>query len=168
MHGTKTSQPLKLDHRMFTEVHHGLQQTLSNMFGVEPKPQPFSVGRFTKTNGDISSVINLMQEKAEGLLILTFPRSTIVPVFSRLYQEEFHELNQSIADGVGEIANVTFGIVKTSLNKAGFALQRTIPEIVIGNYRPVAKKVVLEAMTIPYTCQFGAFEAQVIVYVPEH
>ncbi len=157
--------PLNLDHRMFTEVHHGIQQTLSNMFGVDPRPMTFSIGKFTKTGGDISAVLNLVQEKAVGILIVSFPRATILPIFSRLYQDQFEDFNQSIEDGIGEIANVTFGIMKASMNRAGYSLSRAIPEIVVGSYRPVTK-VPLTTMTIPYTSQYGAFEVQVVVYDP--
>lgn len=82
-------------------------------------------------HGDVSAVVGLYEDNYQGNLMVIFPQDTIYSLLERTYDVRFNELNKSVRDAVGEIANVLFGMIKKNLNDHGYRFQMALPSVIV-------------------------------------
>ncbi len=161
---------VNLNELMAKEISHGVSRTLSDVFGVKTEMGAYRLETERSPLADISGFVELNnQEKHGGALIVTFPQSTIFAILGKFYRKQFTEYERSVKDGVGELTNMIFGLMKANLGKNGFAFKMALPNVVIGSQTsdgrltpPMeVRKVVL---TIPYETEAGPFSVTLILY----
>lgn len=123
------SKSLRMDARFFEYLHFGLNQTLVKMFSVDNLAR--SDRKIEQRERSITGRISFVQEKPEGELVLSFPISTIDAIARSLFGAEFQPTDKNRHDVVGEITNVTFGVLKTLLIDDGYRLQMALPRVLI-------------------------------------
>ena len=97
------------------------QSTLKNRTDTGPQP----------LLGDVSAVVSLHEDQYHGNLMVIFPQNTIYSLLERTYDVRFNELNKSVRDAVGEIANVLFGMIKKNLNDHGYRFKMALPSVIV-------------------------------------
>jgi chemotaxis protein CheX len=106
----------------------GTAQMLSMMAGVECEPQPEGEG----LSSYISGTIKLTGE-AMGQVTLSFPRETASQLVAEMLAMDLDELDEeTLRDGVGEMANIVAGNAKTRLAEAQLTFLVSLPSIVVG------------------------------------
>ncbi len=142
---------LEIDAQLNFAVIDAVTETLRTMIGQDPLAEQTLYNSDVHCSGDISGIINLVQDQTEGLLIMTFPQKTISFLLSQIYGEPSVDSETSIREGVGEFTNIIYASVKKSLNQSGYAFKMTLPNVIIGDHHQIICPKVKAKMTIPFT-----------------
>ena len=156
---------VELGHRLAKEIDYGVHSTLANMFGLKSEVGAFRIQDECSVQGDVSGLITLTQEKSEGTLIVSFPKATIFGLLSKMYRKPFTEINQSVKLGVGELTNIIYGVVKSNLNKDGFAFKMAVPNVVIGDQHTILTCDSGPTLVVPFTTEVGNFNVLLSFHV---
>ena len=154
------------------EISLGVTRTLSDVFGVKPVTGTYSVaqaGEIKMSNVfDIAGFVELNnQEKHGGHLVVSFPEATIFEILGKFYRKQFTAFEKPVQDGVGELTNMIFGLMKANLGKEGFAFKMALPKVVLGNETPdqlKSSRTQTLVLTIPYETEAGPFSVTLILY----
>ena len=163
----KGASRIQLDDSLVGEIRRGFVQTLSNMFGVEPVAQPHSITPLEKgcvTEGEVTGSVNLIQDQIEGVMLVSFPSETILPILSVLFQKPHESIDKSVVAAVGELTNSAFGVMKTNLNRTGFQLRMSIPNVIVGKHRTIARGTNAVTLLVPFSTKYGPFFVTVALY----
>ena len=152
---------VELGERLSKEINCGVQATFGNMFGVKPVMQAFRIEKECSVEGDISGILSLMQEKAEGTFIVSFPKETIFKFLEKMYRKPFHSIDQSVKSGVGELTNIIYGVLKANLNKDGFSFKMAVPSVIVGENHTVITINAGATMVVPFQSPMGNFSVLV-------
>ncbi len=134
------------------------RKVLSTMASLESKPmKPYlKPENDFKALGDISSVIELTGE-CKGSIGLSFATSCILKVANQMLGETYTQLDDEIADMVGELVNMISGDARRQLVKLGFSFSAGIPDICKGPEHEIHHSVRERIILIPFKTQAGDF-----------
>lgn len=110
--------------------------------------------------GDVSGIVGFTGE-ANGTVSVTFDELCILKIVSNMFGEEMTEINNEIADAVGELTNMISGQARKELEEIGKVFHGAIPSVITG------KNHTLETMTkglkiaIPFKTKFGSFTIEI-------
>ncbi len=152
---------IELGDRLSKEINCGVQATFGNMFGVKPVMQTYRIEKECTVEGDISGILSLMQEKAEGTFIVSFPKETIFKFLEKMYRKPFASIDQSVKSGVGELTNIIYGVLKANLNKDGYAFKMAVPSVIVGENHTVMSINSGATMIVPFESPLGHFSVLV-------
>ena len=152
---------IELGERLAKEIDFGVYSTFGNMFGLKPKMQPFRIAKTSTMQGDVSGILTVVQEKAEGTFIVCFPKETIFKVLEKMYQKPFTTIDRSVQAGVGELTNIIYGVLKANLNRDGFSFKMALPNIVVGEAHTIMTMNAVSTMTVPFTTEIGDFSVMI-------
>lgn len=130
-------------------------ETFSTMVKSEIKPG--KIGLVAKEAGpppDVSGIIGL-SGGARGTVILNFPRITALKVVSSFVGSRVLALDDTVTDGIGELANIIAGAAKRNL--AQFNIQISLPSVVLGKDYELAGPKDIVPMAVPFQSGLGFF-----------
>ncbi len=160
-------RPIVFNDELVREIHNGIEATFSNMFAIKPKPGAHQVNDSQVIQGDVSGIINLVQDaskdQVEGTLILSFPSETIFAMLTKIYNRPFTSVDKNVKSGVGELTNIVFGIFKANLNRNGYSFQMALPNVVYGEGHAVYISRPGKSLTMPFQCSVGSFSVTLTV-----
>jgi chemotaxis protein CheX len=110
--------------------------------------------------GDVTSVIGLTGD-ASGTISVSFAEKSILAIVSNMFGEEMKELNDEIADAVGEIANMISGQARKKLEEAGKSLKAAIPTVIMGKNHTINHITKSPIIAIPFSTDNGSFTIEV-------
>ncbi len=130
---------------------------LSRMAMLSPKPGKPGVKENDTAKGDITGIIGLTGD-AEGSLAVSFSESCALKIVENMVGEKYDELNEEVADCVGELTNMISGDARAQLQKLGFEFTAAIPTIVRGKGHTI-RHLAQGGTTImiPFTTDHGNF-----------
>ncbi len=134
---------------------------LSTMAQTKPTPKKAFIKNGNMAMGDVTGLIEMSSEKAKGSLAVTFTAPAILHVASQMLGEEVKNMDDDIADTVGEITNMVTGGAKKLLSEKGFAFNMAIPSMFSGDKHMVSHLVVGPVLVIPFTIDAGDFFIEV-------
>lgn len=112
--------------------------------------------------GDISGVIGIVSDKFTGAVVISFPEATFLKVMGGMLGEEYHELNQDILDGAGEITNIIFGQAKVILNEKGYGIKTALPSVVHGkDHSVMSHDINGPSVVVPFESSAGKFFVEI-------
>src|SRR4051812_30078869 len=123
MQMTQNEPLLILNETLAKEIAYGVHSTLSNMFGIKPEMGEYRIEKNTSIKADVSGIIVVMRDVADGTLVVSFPKETIFAMLSKMYRKPFTEIDNSVRMGVGELTNIIYGVMKSNLNKSGYSFK---------------------------------------------
>lgn len=128
---------------------------------VKVKPEP----PFLKTNsfsqGDISGLLEISGDLT-GSAVISFSEKSILGIVSAMFGEEMTEINDEIADAVGEISNMIAGHVTTKIAELDKKIKVKFTKVVIGREQSISHNEAGEhVVSIP----FKTTQGQVILEV---
>ncbi len=134
------------------------RKVLSTMASMESKPMKPTLKEANnfKAKGDISSCIDLSGE-CKGSIGLSFTTNCILAVAKLMLGEEFAELDDEVADMVGELVNMISGDARRQLVSLGFSFSAGIPKISSGENHVIQHAVNERIIVIPFTTDHGSF-----------
>lgn len=110
--------------------------------------------------GDVSGVIGLTGV-ANGTIAVTFETQCILAVVSGMFGEEMHEINNEIADAVGELTNMISGQARRELEEVGKRFKAAIPSVVTGKNHSIIHYTDGPKIAIPFSTEKGDFTIEV-------
>ncbi len=130
---------------------------LSTMARMSPKPGKPTVKDDDTAVGDITGIIGLTGAQ-NGSLAVSFSESCALKIVENMVGEKYSELNQEVADAVGELTNMISGDARAQLQKLGFNFPAAIPTIVRGKDHSI-RHIPQGGTTlmIPFTTDDGDF-----------
>lgn len=111
------------------EIKRSVEEAFMGMFGQRVKPAPGKLQSAVELPSDVAGVIKVFQDEHECTISIVFPKETILGILSSVYGKPVTEVNSSVQQGVGEIANVVYIMAKGRLNNRGFKFKIAIPEL---------------------------------------
>ncbi len=141
---------LKFDDELAKNLADGVRITFETMFGLSPQAQPYSIESGPQCEGDISGIVSLTQEGIDAVCLISFPRQTILSILEKVYKKKLHSHEESsVVQGVGELANIINGVVKTKMNERGLRLRMGLPNVIVGRAHVVMTQP-LPSMKMPF------------------
>lgn len=110
--------------------------------------------------GDVSGVLGLTGV-ANGTIAVTFEAQCILAVVSGMFGEEMHEINNEIADAVGELTNMISGQARRELEETGRRFKAAIPSVVTGKNHSIIHYTNGPKIAIPFSTDKGDFTIEV-------
>lgn len=130
---------------------------LSTMAMLSPKPGKPQIKESDVAVGDITGIIGLTGY-AEGSLAVSFSEPCALKIVENMIGEQYTEMNEDVADAVGELTNMISGDARSQLQKLGYDFTAAIPTVVRGKDHTV-RHVAQGGTTlmIPFSTENGNF-----------
>jgi len=132
-------------------------ETFATMLSLQIKPGKIFL-REHSTNSDISGVIGLSGD-IKGAVVMAYPMETALKIVSAFIGEEVTELNDDVADAVGELTNIITGFAKKDLSDINISI--SLPSIVRGVNHMVDMPKEAPVMVVPFSGSCGEFVMEV-------
>lgn len=152
---------LVLDETLVKCAVDGVVNAFSNLFGVTPKVGAHSVRNDFVSQGDISGILGMIQERIEATLVVSFQKNTIFSLLEKMYGNPFKEMDNSVKQGVGELTNIIYAGMKKDLNEKGHKFKMSIPTVVIGANHSVYNIHNGKTLIIPFGTDSGDFFVEI-------
>jgi chemotaxis protein CheX len=110
--------------------------------------------------GDVSGVLGLTGV-ANGTISVTFDEKCILAVVSNMFGETMYELNNEIADAVGELTNMISGQARRELGEMGKVFKAAIPSVITGKNHNIIHYTNGPKIAIPFNTDSGKFTIEV-------
>jgi len=115
--------------------------------------------------GDVSGVIGFTGEN-NGTVAVTFDEGCILKIVTNMFGEEMTEVNDEIADAVGELTNVISGQARKELEEIGKVFHGAIPTVVTGKNHKLESMTKGPKVAIPFKTAAGSFTIEVCLENP--
>ena len=106
--------------------------------------------------GDVSGVMGLTGV-VNGTIAVTFEEECILSVVSNMFGETMDELNNDIADAVGELTNMISGQERRELEEMGKIFKAAIPSVITGRNHSITHYTDGPKIAIPFNTDNGEF-----------
>lgn len=126
--------------------------------------KPFLLQTDSQIKIDISSNMSILSEHFSGNIIIGFPQNTFLKVASKILGEEQKIIDNNNCDLVSELTNIIFGKAKKNWADNGFAFQKVIPSIVLGEDHKLNINRDTPMIVVPYETSEGIFNAIITVH----
>jgi chemotaxis protein CheX len=110
--------------------------------------------------GDVSGILGLTGV-ANGTIAVTFEEKCILTVVSNMFGETMTELNNEIADAVGELTNMISGQARRELEETGKVFKAAIPSVITGKNHSIIHYSEGPKIAIPFNTDNGDFTIEV-------
>ena len=107
---------------------------------------------------DISGVIGLSGD-IRGAVVMAYPRETALKVVSAFLGENVNDLNEVVADAIGELTNIITGYAKKDL--ADIQMSISLPSVIRGQNHLVDMPKDAPGVCIPCGGECGEFVIEV-------
>jgi len=132
------------------------------MAKLSPKPNGPKIKPDDLPAGDITGLIPMSSPQAIGSLAVSFSEPVILHIAENMLGEKFTEINDEIADLVGEITNMVTGGAKNLLESKGYDFDMATPTVICGKGQKITHaKGSDSAIIIPFDTEAGAFYVEV-------
>ena len=122
---------MELKESLVKELNDALVEICSSVISVVP-----IVSEKEFQHGAVDSKVLVasigMAGKLEGSLVLIFNNIVACKVVSKMLSMELADLCQDVMDGIGEVANILAGGLKTRMSPIGYAFDISIPTVIQG------------------------------------
>ena len=104
---------------------------------------------------DISGIIPISSPIFTGVFSLEFTSDTFLKMVSKVFGEEYSEINAEIEGFSAEMANMVYGTAKAKVNEKGYTLMPALPTSVRGAQLSSGGAQSPVAIGIPIICEMG-------------
>ncbi|MCB0364686.1 MAG: chemotaxis protein CheX [Bdellovibrionaceae bacterium] len=159
----KATTNFELTDQVADIVESNVRDVFLSMFNLEAKTGEHRFERDHVDQGDVSGTVGMVQQEMEGTLTVSFPKQTIFNILRDIYGRDFEEVDQTVKEGVGELTNVIYSMVKRGLNELGYDFKMAIPDIVVGENHQIFKVQVGQTLVLPFQLGEEKFEVSITI-----
>ena len=157
-----TSSSAALSVEIVNPFIHSTINSLETMAFIKP-----SIGKpYLKTKHnpvcDASGSIGLIGE-ITGTVNVNFETDVICKITSNMLGEEHVEIDDTVVDSVGEIANMVAGGAKGEMQAKGMNFNIALPNVTVGPKHSHAFPADIPTIVIPFTTEQGDFTVEVCI-----
>lgn len=131
--------------------------TMASMSAIPGKPY---VNRERTAVGDVTGIIGMVGDM-KGVLSVTFEKDVILKIANTLLGENYTEVDNTIADAVGELTNMISGQARMHLSREGMNLKASTPTVVIGKGHVINHIAPAPILSIPFSTEYGSFVVEI-------
>ena len=135
-------------------------KVLSTMAQVEARPGKPYLNKTNAAVGDVTGLIGITGY-AVGTMSLTLDEKAILRIVNNMLMESYTEINEDVADAVGELTNMIAGQARAALGAIGKSFQASTPSVVIGKGHEVNHVSGAPILSIPFSTDHGDFVVEV-------
>ncbi|MBN2143170.1 MAG: chemotaxis protein CheX [Candidatus Aureabacteria bacterium] len=110
------------------------------------------IKKIGQPKADISGTIGLAG-KANGVIAVTFAKEVACKITSSMLNEKYTEMNDTVKDSIGEIANMIAGGAKGILSEKGLNFKIALPSVIVGADHTISFPPGVPCMVIPFNIQ---------------
>lgn len=142
----------------------GIRGTLEQLGSFKTEFQPhFFTGTWTPPT-PISVVVNLKQGEQPLQVRFHFDPNPVVEILEGMLGDKVDPQSQDILDGVGEISNMIYGLIKTKASSGGFQFGMGRPEACFTKNLPPHVNPNNQSLVIPFTVNGGICHFEFVVF----
>jgi len=127
---------------------------LETMANVKVKPGKPYINKHRTAVGDVTGILNISGH-TNGVISLTLSKEAVLTIVNNMLFESFTEINDEIADAVGELTNMISGQARIKLSEQGKKFQAGTPKIIIGKGKELDHIPSAPILSIPFTIEGG-------------
>jgi chemotaxis protein CheX len=132
-----------------------LSTVLATMVMIEARALPPQGKAGHRMRGEITGLIDLVEEQANGSPALSFHAPVVFEVMQRLFGEVPDTGDDSIGAMAGEITNMVTGGAKILLSELGFEFRMSVPKVITGTEHEITRAPYDEIVEIPFETEHG-------------
>lgn len=139
-----------------------VQATFRTMMNVQAEATDVVQGKSIVSGYDVSGIVGIVGE-SEGAVVLSFEEAVARRVVGcMLGTSEVPTLDQDVADGIGELANVIVGYAKRGLVETCVgSITASLPTVILGAQHRIFRLRDVECVVARFTSEIGCFLLQV-------
>ena len=137
-----------------------MTNVLVTMASLSPKVNGPKIKADNLPPGDITGIITMSSPKAIGTLALSFTKEVILHIATNMLDDKFTEIDDEVADLVGELTNMVTGGAKSLLESKGYDFDMTTPTVIRGQGQKVSHGEGT-VIVIPFNTDVGDFYVEV-------
>lgn len=149
-----------MDVNMVNPFINATLNVLETMAFVKSQAEKPYLKKDNVAQGDVSGVVGFTGD-ANGTLAITFDELCILKIVSNMFGEEMTEVNDEIADAVGELTNMISGQARQELEGIGKTYHGAIPSVVTGKSHKLESMTKGPKVAIPFKTDAGSFTVEV-------
>jgi chemotaxis protein CheX len=127
---------------------------LETMANVKVKPGKPYINKHRTAVGDVTGIINISGH-TNGVISLTLSKDAVLTIVNNMLFESYTEINDEIADAVGELTNMISGQARIKLSEQGQKFQAGTPKIIVGKGKKLEHIPNAPILAIPFTLSSG-------------
>ena len=129
-------------------------QTMASLSPATGKP---FLKKDNLTWGVVTGIIGMAGDGLAGNMVLSFDKSSILAIVSKMLFEEFKEVNNDVVDAVGELTNMITGGAKKEFSEKGFKFEMAVPVVIVGDRIQITQLTKSPTVVIPFEMPEGRF-----------
>jgi chemotaxis protein CheX len=133
---------------------------LGTMANVQARPGRPYINRKRTAIGDVTGLIGVTGHAA-GTISLTLSQGAILRIVNNMLYENFTEIDDEIADAVGELTNMIAGQARGALSRNGMSFKASTPTVVRGKGHEVQHAARAPVLAIPFQTDDGELVVEV-------
>lgn len=123
-----------LDKRFINAFVEGVVKTTSLMAQTQVTTGKPAVESSFQAKGEVAGMVGMIFGPMKGTMSISFSKEAIFFIMESMLGEKFTEINDEVADAVGEMTNQIYGTAKTTLNQLGYGFEMAIPSVIKGTF----------------------------------
>jgi len=127
---------------------------LETMANVKVKPERPYINKQRTTIGDVTGILKI-SGYMNGVISLTLTKDAVLTIVNNMLFENYTEINDDIADAVGELTNMISGQARILLSEQGMKFQAGTPKVIIGQGKKLDHIKDAPILAIPFTVNSG-------------
>ena len=151
-----------MDEKLIIPFINATLNVLETMAFIKPEAGTPYRKKDDVAQGDVSGVIEFTGE-TNGTVSVTFNELCILKIVSNMFGEEVKEINNEIADAVGELTNMISGQARKELEEKGKKFGAAIPLVIIGKNHKLETMTKGPRIAIPFKTDFGSITIEVSI-----
>ncbi len=152
--------PIKYDVDFINPFLDAVINVLSTMAGIEAAPGKPYINRKRVAAGDVTGLIGV-SGYTTGTISLTLEKEAILAIVNNMLSAGYTEIDDDIADAVGELTNMISGKARAQLSGQGMSLRASTPSVFIGRGHTVEHVATAPILAIPFSTEHGGLVVEV-------
>lgn len=133
---------------------------LSTMANVSVVPGAPFINKKRTARGDVTGIIGITGH-ARGAISLSLSKGAILKIVNNMLAENYTEINDEIANAVGELTNMISGQARMHLANQGLAFQAGTPSVIQGKGHKITHVSNAPILAIPFSFEHGDLVVEV-------
>lgn len=156
---------LALGDLLATDISSAVMDSFGMTFGLKVTPGRYSIGEgVVELKGDVSGIIGITQDRLEGTFTLCFTLAAMQKIVPRLLGDGVEVTETVAADAVGELTNMIFSRIKTTLNQHGYQVRMSLPSVVRGSGHFINHLHEGRYMLMPFDIEGHVFQVHLAIH----